>query len=163
MATPTISENGRRCPRRPPQARPSPSKAGGLGLRPRTCDGHGTNARKAYKFHALACWSASRTPSGSGFDRIWLWFRDHWGVVWALRNQERFNRTAELAGWPVRLSWYGLEPVDGVENGSELPVPIEAEPAFRGLLRRFAQAERLDQVSEPARARFPDHDAWSSD
>jgi hypothetical protein len=100
----------------------------------------------------VARWSASRTPSGSGFDRTWLWFRDHWGVVWALRNQERFNRTAELSGWPVRLSWYGLEPVDGDEKGRELPVPVEAEPAFRGLLRRFAQADRLDQVSASAGA-----------
>ena len=106
-----------------------------------------------------ARWSARRTPSASGFDRIWLWFRDHWGVVWALRNQERFNRTAELAGWPVRLSWYGLEPVDGVEKGSELPVPIDAEPAFRGLLRRFAQADRLNRVGASGRPPACDQDS----
>jgi hypothetical protein len=102
----------------------------------------------------LAAWAARYSPSylqpAGGFNAIWFWFRDHWGVVWALRNQERFNRTAGLAGWRIRLTWYGLQPVDGVDHVHELLVPGEAESAFRGLLRRFAQAERLDQVSASA-------------
>jgi hypothetical protein len=100
----------------------------------------------------VARWSASRASRANGFDGLWFWFRDHWGVVWALRNQERFNRTAELAGWPVRLAWYGLASVEGPGRGRELAVPIEAEPAFRGLLRRFANAARLDRVCESARS-----------
>jgi hypothetical protein len=95
-----------------------------------------------------ARWSARRAPAATGFDRLWFWFRDHWGVVWALRNQERFNRTAELAGWPVRLTWYGLEPIAGRDAGRELGIPAEAETTFRGLIRRFAQSWRLDRVSE---------------
>ena len=103
---------------------------------------------------ALGVWiarhSSNRDGGTTGFNRLWFWFRDHWGVVWALRNQERFNRTAELARWPVRLTWYGLAPVDGDAHGCELPVPAEAEPAFRGLLRRFARPERLDRVCGPS-------------
>ena len=99
---------------------------------------------------ALSVWvarrSTDRAPAAPGFDGLWFWFRDHWGVVWALRNQDRFNRTAELAGWPVRLSWYGLEPVAGLESGRELGIPAEAETTFRGLIRRFAEAWRLDQA-----------------
>ena len=37
---------------------------------------------------------ARSRPASSGLEAIWLWFRDHWGVVWALRVQERFNRAA---------------------------------------------------------------------
>ena len=83
----------------------------------------------------------------AGLDGLWFWFRDHWGVVWALRNQERFNRTAELAGWPVRLTWYGLAPVDGPGEGCGLVVPAEAEPAFRGLSQtvRTGRAARSGQ------------------
>jgi hypothetical protein len=96
----------------------------------------------------VARWSADRAPVGAGFNGLWFWFRDHWGVVWALRNQERFNRTAELAGWPVRLTWYGLEPVGGRDDGRVLDIPAEAEMTFRGLIRRFVQGWRLDRVAE---------------
>jgi hypothetical protein len=106
----------------------------------------------------VARWSADRAPAALGFDGLWFWFRDHWGVVWALRNQERFNRTAELAGWPIRLTWYGLEPVAGLDGGRDAGVPAEAETTFRGLIRRFAQAWRLDQVYESAPAPSCDDD-----
>jgi hypothetical protein len=106
----------------------------------------------------VACWSADRAPAAPGFDALWFWFRDHWGAVWALRNQERFNRTAELAGWPVRLTWYGLEPIAGRDAGCELGIPAEAETTFRGLIRRFARSWRLDRLSESNRAQACDHD-----
>ena len=61
--------------------------------------------------------------------------------------QERFNRTAELAGWPVRLTWFGLEPVAPLQSNALPPCPPEAEAAFRGLIRRFAQPWRLDLAS----------------
>jgi hypothetical protein len=107
----------------------------------------------------VARWSANRAPAAPGFDGLWFWFRDHWGVVWALRNQERFNRTAELARWPVRLTWYGLEPVAEVDGGSEPGILAEVETTFRGLIRRFAQAWRLDRVHESARAPSCDDDS----
>ena len=80
-------------------------------------------------------------------ERLWFWFRDHWGVVWALRVQERFNREAELVQWPVRLTWFGLYPADPLGTGAAPPCPPEAEAVFRGLIRRFAQPWRLDQAS----------------
>ena len=79
-------------------------------------------------------------------ERLWFWFRDLWGVVWALRIQERFNRTAELKAWPVRLDWFGLEPVDRSSNASMPAACPEVEAAFRGLIRRFAQSWRVDEV-----------------
>lgn len=80
------------------------------------------------------------------FERLWFWFRDAWGVVWALRIQERFNRTAELKGYPVRLSWFGLVQATGGEDGDALGVPTEATGDFRALVRRFATAERIEQA-----------------
>jgi len=91
---------------------------------------------------------AGREPAARvSCERLWFWFRDHWGVVWALRVQERFNRSAALYRWPVRLRWFGLEPADPHEADAAPPCPAEAEAAFRGLIRRFAQPWRLDLVS----------------
>ena len=92
---------------------------------------------------------AGRAPATRlRLEQLWFWFRDLWGVVWALRIQERFNRTAELKGWPIRLSWFGLVPVDVSASLADGPfaIPPEAEAAFRGLIRRFAQGARLDEV-----------------
>jgi len=98
---------------------------------------------------ALAAWMAEaqstrREPAASGLDRLWLWFRDHWGVVWALRVQERFNRAAQAAGWPIRLGWSGAEPVEG---GGPAAIPEGAEATLKALLRRFADADRLDTAA----------------
>jgi hypothetical protein len=109
---------------------------------------------------AAAAWAAhrggARAPAArTRLERLWFWFRDLWGVVWALRIQERFNRTAELKGWPVRLGWFGLEPAGapaGLASGAAPAGPApgedltEAEAAFRGLIRRFAQPERVAEV-----------------
>jgi hypothetical protein len=90
-----------------------------------------------------------RAESHSGLESAWLWFRDHWGVVWALRIQERFNRTAESTGWPIRLSWYGVVPApaapaaEAASDASPLVVPDAAETTLMSLLRRFATPERL--------------------
>ncbi|MDB5351562.1 MAG: hypothetical protein JWN86_2809 [Planctomycetota bacterium] len=76
--------------------------------------------------------------------RLWLWFRDHWGVVWALRVRERFNRTAESAGWGVRLGWQGPVWLDADEPRE---IPETAERTLATLLRRFADSTRIEQAS----------------
>jgi hypothetical protein len=99
----------------------------------------------------VAGWLADLPARGrNNLDRIWLWFRDHWGVVWALRTQDRFNRTAELSGWPFRLTWFGIAPTDPAAGDAPISPPEEAEKVFRGLIRRFVDADRLDH---PSRAR----------
>lgn len=102
-------------------------------------------------FLAVAAWLAEatasrRAASGSGLERLWLWFRDGWGVVWGLRVLERFNRTAEALGWPIRLAWSG---VVAVEPGTAAVVPDAAEATLRGLLRRFADEDRLAEAARP--------------
>jgi hypothetical protein len=100
----------------------------------------------------LARLSERRTPaSRSECERLWFWFRDHWGVVWGLRIAERFNRTAGLANWPVRLTWFGLEALSGLSPGEPPELPAEALPTLRSLLRRFARPERLDDAAAEGR------------
>ena len=103
---------------------------------------------------ACALWLAGERFNASNtdttrFDATWYWFRDHWGVVWALRVIERFNRSAELHAWPFRLTWHGLAP--SVQNG---PIPIEpseeAEATLKVLLRRFATPSRLNEAGRRA-------------
>jgi hypothetical protein len=96
----------------------------------------------------VACWNAARAPAArSPSERLWFWFRDHWGAVWALRVRERFNRSADLARWPVRLSWFGFESADPHATDPVPDPPIEAVAALRGLIHRFALPWRLDEAS----------------
>jgi hypothetical protein len=102
----------------------------------------------------LAAWSAGRPRRGrSKLERLWLWFRDHWGVVWALRTQERFNRTARLAHWPWELTWFGLSPAASFAQGKEPENLLDqAETTFRSLIRRFVVPERLDEFLQKPRS-----------
>jgi hypothetical protein len=48
-------------------------------------------------------------------ERVWLDYRDSYGVLWALRVAERVNASATKCGWPMRLTWGGLRN-DGVQS-----------------------------------------------
>lgn len=41
-------------------------------------------------------------------DRVWLDFRDWFGLLWALRVAERVNAASAQAGWKVTLGWTGF-------------------------------------------------------
>jgi hypothetical protein len=98
----------------------------------------------------LAEWSHRRPSLGrNSVERLWLWFRDHWGVVWALRIQERFNRSAEVSRWPSRLTWFGLVPASPATGAATEEPPEPAEATLRGLIHRFVAAERVDALLNP--------------
>lgn len=88
----------------------------------------------------LACWTGLLARPGAGavteFDRLWRAFRDRFGVFWAQRLREQFNRTAENAGWPVRLHWGGLRLISrvGVLSSSD---PDEMLQSWKAMLKRF--------------------------
>jgi hypothetical protein len=95
----------------------------------------------------LAEWSNRRpSPGRTPLERVWLSFRNHWGVVWGLRIQERFNRSAELARWPARLTWFGLTPASPAATEAPAELPEAAEATLRGLIRRFVPPERVDAL-----------------
>jgi hypothetical protein len=79
-----------------------------------------------------AAWAMAKMPrrSHSEFEQIWLGFRDRFGLTWALRVREQFNRAAANAGWTARLGWSEL---GGEADG-------EMTSTLRALLRRFGPA-----------------------
>ena len=46
-------------------------------------------------------------------DRVWLDFRDMFGMMWALRVADRLNTASESFGWNVVLRWYGFRDTGG--------------------------------------------------
>jgi hypothetical protein len=99
----------------------------------------------------LAVWvAATRAERASRpLDRVWLDFRDSFGLFWGLRVQERINATAQQSGWRLELTWRGFA---WHTNGTN-PAKIEpaVEPAVRstlkGLLRRFVSNEWIAERS----------------
>lgn len=81
---------------------------------------------------ALACVRLYALPATT-FDRLWVSYRDRFGLVWGQRLREQFNRAAANAGWPVHLTWRGLRLAG---NG---PPPDEAQRVamLQALLKRF--------------------------
>lgn len=90
---------------------------------------------------ALACSYRGSKPLPE-FDRIWLSFRDRFGLLWGQRMREQFNRSAANAGWPVQLLWRGLRKLPEAEN-RDLPVDDikEMVSTLRALLKRFGPEE----------------------
>ena len=70
-------------------------------------------------------------------DRLWLDFRDRWGLVWSQRVREQFNRSAHHAGWPVTLRWRGLT---GSANEAA-PDEDKYLDTLRALLQRFSRTD----------------------
>jgi hypothetical protein len=100
---------------------------------------------------ALGWWLAERShrrPSlgRNSIERLWFWFRDHWGVVWALRIQERFNRSVESCHPSCRLTWFGLETASPFSKTAPPESPEQAEAILRVLIRRFVSPDRIDSL-----------------
>ncbi len=67
------------------------------------------------RLNSLSNW---RTASvGESADRIWLQFRDSYGLVWATRVVLRVNQFAERERWDVELTLDGFRPV--VDGGRD--------------------------------------------
>ena len=86
-----------------------------------------------------------RGKAAAPLDRVWLDFRDAFGVVWSLRVAERVNSTAAMVGWPVTLGWHGFRGPEGFSDGvSEMSAAV-VEEMLRAPLRRFVSPEWIDQ------------------
>jgi hypothetical protein len=94
-------------------------------------------------------------------DRLWLDFRDHFGIVWARRIQDRFNDVAQKSHWPARLELEGLHwQADSAAGDNGMPGPADTallqpgagpspEATFRWLLRRFVDPDWIDRRLSP--------------
>jgi hypothetical protein len=78
---------------------------------------------------------------GNRLDRVWLDFRDAFGVVWSLRIVERMNTSATMYDWPVTLTWHGFE---SRASATHVDTPSIVEESFRTLLRRFVSPEWIE-------------------
>jgi hypothetical protein len=87
---------------------------------------------------AALCWWHPREGRGM-VDRIWLDFRDRFGLLWGQRVREQFNHAAGHEGWPVELTWRGLRVT---QPGVEMSM-LEADMArtLQAVLQRFVQVE----------------------
>ncbi|MEX2173892.1 MAG: hypothetical protein WD872_05985 [Pirellulaceae bacterium] len=85
----------------------------------------------------------NRHRGASAYDRLWLDFRDTFGLFWALRLQERVNAVAATNQWAFELGWQGL--IDRATGQPIEQVPPEVETTLRttlkGLLRRFVSGD----------------------
>lgn len=101
-------------------------------------------------------WLALRPgrPIGSAFEDAWGQFRDSWGMLWAQRVCERWNRMAEHYRWPVRLTWQGLRSNTDVAAESWPRDAMQRQLSI--LLKRFADAEWFGlPIVAPNQAREP--------
>jgi hypothetical protein len=87
----------------------------------------------------LACWAGElvahwKRPA-EPLDRLWLTFRDNFGLMWGQRVREQFNQAARNAGWPLVLRWSGLRRAGSADTSYAL---AEVTKTLKALLRRFA-------------------------
>jgi hypothetical protein len=93
----------------------------------------------------VVAWLVSRrTRMGTNaYDRLWLDFRDRFGLLWSLRVQERVNALAKQENWPLELAWRGF--CDSKTGEPLAAIDAAIEPTLRtslkGLLRRFVSSE----------------------
>lgn len=89
-------------------------------------------------------WPKRKTVA-SPLDRLWLDFRDAFGVVWGLRVQQRVNQSAAMYQWKLRLDWHGFTPFENATISPDIEKAVRDH--LSNLLRRFVSpswiAERL--------------------
>jgi hypothetical protein len=111
----------------------------------------------------VGAWLATlrRPPKLGSYDRLWIDFRDAFGLFWALRLSERVNAVATQANWGFDLGWSGFRTTDELKPLGELPAEIDRplQHNLQGLLRRFVSpewiAQRLNADSSSAKRDSP--------
>lgn len=97
-----------------------------------------------------------RCSAARDIDRVWLDFRDAFGLLWGLRVADRFNAAARQLQWGARLRWSGLdrespdaERADAEVREAPRDLAPETAAAIRQnlemLLRRFVSQEWFDR------------------
>jgi len=95
---------------------------------------------------AISSRRAARVASSSGLDRVWILFRDSFGMVWARRTQDQLNDVARQEGWPARLDVGGIVWTDPqIAEADRTKTGTRIEQTFRRLLKRFVDPEWIDE------------------
>jgi len=83
---------------------------------------------------------------GPEFDKLWLRFRNNYGLVWAQRLREQFNQSVKHSNWPVILRWQGLCVIPGERPASDEDRQ-EMLANLRALMKRFEPPEKAKENS----------------
>lgn len=86
-----------------------------------------------------------RRPIGPAWQRVWIDFRDLYGLVWAKRVQERFNAASRQLGWPLLLTWRGFVP----PPADDLNRPGPMRTGLLALLLRFVSEPWIEEHLGP--------------
>lgn len=79
-------------------------------------------------------------------ERLWVDFRNAFGIVWAKRVMDRINWTAREEGWPARLDFAGLVWTQDAPGEDEKRRTIDRlTDTFRWLLKRFVDEAWIDR------------------
>jgi len=84
----------------------------------------------------IAYWQTRREPKRENWNRVWIDFRNAYGLVWGLRVMERINTTSKLCNWGTELGWFGFDKLDATETDAN-----ELERTVQTVLRRFVSPE----------------------
>ena len=85
---------------------------------------------------------ATKSPE----DRLWIEFRETFGLVWSARIQEQVNTTAHAESWPVKLGADGLAWDENTSDQLRQNTLIKVHKRFRWLLRRFVEPIWIDAI-----------------
>jgi len=101
-----------------------------------------------------AIWWAARMsretyPVRTPLDRVWIEFRDSFGIVWSKRILDRLNGMAAHDHLSARMDMSGIVPVNPTDVSDEYhPDPIALtglEKHLRWLFRRFVDDDWIDE------------------
>lgn len=116
-------------------------------------DWHGTHQKSILTmaiiqliFWGIVAAASKHTPRHFGWNRVWIDFRDWFGVAWATRIMGRVNEVAQHEQWPWRLTPNGIQQAspDAPNPGSPDSDPRVGH-TFRWLLKPFVDPEWIDE------------------
>jgi hypothetical protein len=97
---------------------------------------------------AAVWWAALRSrgsrSTGTGCDRLWLDFRDTFGIVWGQRIEDRINERAVQEHWAARLHARGFVWDPAADPEARAHTARRIEHTLRWLLRRFVDDEWIN-------------------
>ena len=85
------------------------------------------------------------TGQRSGDERVWLDFRDWFGILWTRRVMDRLNQSAQSEGWHARLTLEGIDWETGLTDEQRTATRKKMDHAFRWMFRRFVDESWIDE------------------
>ena len=92
----------------------------------------------------IVFWQTRLAPHRENWNRVWIDFRNAYGLVWGLRVMERINATAKLCNWESELGWFGFDKLDASTRAEADADAEELERTVQTVLRRFVSPEWIE-------------------